>query len=74
MGIGYKEIGAYLDNIISYDELVDLIQKETRHYAKRQITWFKNKTIHQLIDVNNYDIEDIIERINIFLKGEENEK
>jgi len=72
--IGYKEIGDYLDNIISYDELVDLIQKETRHYAKRQITWFKNKTKHQLIDINNYNIEDIIKKINLFLKGEENEK
>ena len=39
--IGYKEVIEYLDGKISYDEMVDKIKKETRHYAKRQLTWFK---------------------------------
>ena len=45
-GLGYKEVVEYLENKISYDEMVDKIKQETRHYAKRQLTWFrKNKNI-----------------------------
>jgi len=40
-GIGYKEIISYLDNEINLEESIKLIQKNTRHYAKRQMTWFR---------------------------------
>lgn len=40
-GIGYKEILAHLRGEISLEEAVELIKKGSRHYAKRQITWFK---------------------------------
>ena len=39
--IGYKEVVEYLDGKINYDEMVEKIKKETRHYAKRQLTWFR---------------------------------
>ena len=39
--IGYKEVISYLDGEIDFDEMVDLIKKNSRHYAKRQLTWFK---------------------------------
>ncbi|MBW4054272.1 MAG: tRNA (adenosine(37)-N6)-dimethylallyltransferase MiaA [Proteobacteria bacterium] len=39
--IGYKEAVAYLCGKISYEEAVRLIKRNTRHYAKRQLTWFK---------------------------------
>lgn len=39
--IGYKEILAYLSGKCSYDDAVEAIKLNTRHYAKRQITWFK---------------------------------
>ncbi|MDD2540760.1 MAG: tRNA (adenosine(37)-N6)-dimethylallyltransferase MiaA [Desulfuromonadaceae bacterium] len=39
--IGYKEAVAYLRGEISYEEAVRLIMRNTRHYAKRQLTWFK---------------------------------
>ena len=42
-GIGYKEVISYLNNEISLDECIKLIQKRTRNYAKRQITFFKNQ-------------------------------
>lgn len=43
-GLGYKEVVQYLNNEISKDEMIELIKKESRHYAKRQLTWFrKNK-------------------------------
>ena len=42
--IGYKEVVEYLENKISYEEMVEKIKQETRRYAKRQLTWFrKNK-------------------------------
>jgi len=40
--IGYKEMWDYLDGDISLDEAVSLMKKNTRNYAKRQTTWFKN--------------------------------
>lgn len=39
--VGYKELFRYLDGGVSKDESIDLIKKNTRHYAKRQLTWFK---------------------------------
>jgi len=40
-GIGYKQIGYYLRGEMSLPEAVELLKKDTRRYAKRQMTWFK---------------------------------
>lgn len=66
--IGYKELYAYLDNTISLEEAVDSIKKNSRHYAKRQYTFFN----HQLpikwfnTDYNNFNntIKEVKEFIN----------
>ena len=42
-GIGYKELYKYFDNEISLEESKELIKKNSRHYAKRQYTFFNNK-------------------------------
>lgn len=42
-GLGYKEILDYLHGLISYEEAVYRIKRDTRHFAKRQITWFKRE-------------------------------
>ncbi len=42
-GIGYKEMYAYLDGKCSFDEAVDDIKKNTRHFAKRQLTWLRRE-------------------------------
>ena len=39
--VGYKEVFDYLDGAASLDETVGLIQRNTRHYAKRQLTWWR---------------------------------
>ena len=39
--IGYKEVISYLHSEIDFAEMVDLIKKNSRHYAKRQLTWFR---------------------------------
>jgi len=40
-GLGYKEIVGYLNNEYSFDEAARILKRDTRHFAKRQITWFK---------------------------------
>jgi tRNA dimethylallyltransferase len=40
-GIGYKELVAYLDGKCTLEEAVDEIKKGTRHFAKRQFTWYR---------------------------------
>ncbi len=42
-GLGYKEILSYLEGEISLDEAVYDIKRDTRHFAKRQITWFRRE-------------------------------
>ena len=42
-GLGYKEILAYLDGEISLEEAVYILKRDTRHFAKRQLTWFKRE-------------------------------
>lgn len=45
--IGYKELKPFIDGDLSFDVCVENLKRETRHYAKRQITWFKrNKNIN----------------------------
>ena len=45
-GLGYKEVVEYLKGSCTKEEMIEKIKKETRHYAKRQLTWFrKNKEI-----------------------------
>lgn len=42
-GLGYKEIFAYLDGEISKEAAINLIKRDTRHFAKRQLTWFRRE-------------------------------
>ena len=51
-GLGYKEVIWYLENQITYDEMIDLIKKETRRYAKRQLTWFRKTENIIWLDAN----------------------
>ena len=41
--LGYQEVIGYLDGNCSYDEMVENIKRNTRRYAKRQLTWFRNQ-------------------------------
>ncbi len=41
--VGYRELFEYIDGNISLDNAIELIKKNTRHFAKRQITWFKGQ-------------------------------
>lgn len=49
-GIGYKEILSYLDGEITLEEAIYLLKRDTRHFAKRQLTWFKRERDVEWID------------------------
>ena len=51
--IGYKEFKDYFDGVITLDQLKDEIKKGTRHYAKRQVTWFKRYPFANMCDIND---------------------
>ena len=57
-GIGYKELYSYFDGDISLEEATDLIKRNSRRYAKRQITWFKKNK--QTIWIEPKDIQKIL--------------
>lgn len=54
-GIGYKEIIAYYHGQYSLQEAIDLVKKNTRHYAKRQLTWFKRYKEMKWFNISEYD-------------------
>ena len=56
-GLGYKEILDALDGTISLDEAVYIIKRDTRHFAKRQLTWFKREKEVTWVDQGNFDFD-----------------
>jgi len=69
-GIGYKEVYSFLDGEITKEEAIDQIKKNTRHFAKRQLTWFRREK--ETIFINkqdfNYDEDRILEHILNIIK------
>jgi tRNA dimethylallyltransferase len=58
--VGYKEIFEYLDDKISYDEMIELIKRNSRRYAKRQLTWFrKDERIKWITITKNTDFSQV---------------
>ena len=57
-GIGYKEVIDYLGGKTSLEECIDIIKRDTRHFAKRQLTWFKREKVVTYIDKDEFDAED----------------
>ena len=70
--IGYKEVYAYLDGEISYDEMAELIKKHSRNYAKRQLTFLRGMDNVNYIDVEN--LNDAIKEISKKVKTWKNRR
>lgn len=70
-GLGYKEILAYLDGECTLEEAIYIIKRDTRHFAKRQITWFKRERQVTWIDKEQYayDEERILNAMIQYTKG-----
>ena len=54
-GIGYKEIVKYLEGEYTLQEAIEIIKRDSRRYAKRQITWFKRYKESKWFDLDKYD-------------------
>lgn len=62
--VGYKEIIAYLENQITLERAIELIKRNTRRFAKRQMTWFRKDERINWIDINSEeDLFSITEKI-----------
>lgn len=57
-GLGYKEILAYLEGEYTLEEAVEIIKRDTRHFAKRQLTWFKREKEVTWVDKDQFTVED----------------
>ncbi len=57
-GLGYKEMLAYLDGECSLEEAVEILKRDTRHFAKRQMTWFKREEDVIWLDKSSYAYEE----------------
>lgn len=66
-GIGYKEVLDYLNGNLSLEETKELIKKNTRHFAKRQLTWFRREKVVQMIDYRDFD-KDVDKVLTFMLK------
>lgn len=60
--VGYRELFDYLDGISSLDEAIEKIKTNTRHYAKRQMTWFRKDPSIRWIDAGEF-LEDPLKKI-----------
>lgn len=69
-GIGYKELYKYFDKEISLDEAISLIKKNSRHYAKRQYTFFNNQMNIKWFNTNYEDFPLTVEEVYNYIKGE----
>jgi len=70
--VGYKELCDFLDGKLSLENAIDKIKQHTRNYAKRQITWFKNKENFTEFEPDNF--EGIVSFIDSSVAISENRK
>lgn len=68
-GLGYKELFPYLEGMCTLDEAVNVIKRDTRHFAKRQLTWFRREKDVIWVDKDrfSYDNDKILSYMNAIL-------
>jgi len=63
-GLGYRQISGYLADESSYDEAVRVLKRDTRHFAKRQFTWFRKEPGMVWVQVQAYEsTETVVARL-----------
>ncbi|MGD6992303.1 tRNA (adenosine(37)-N6)-dimethylallyltransferase MiaA [Sutcliffiella horikoshii] len=67
--IGYKELYAYLDGKVTLEQAVDDLKQNSRRYAKRQLTWFRNKMDVTWIDMTDGEFEQKLSQIFTVIAG-----
>ena len=66
--IGYKELYKYFNKELTLEETIELIKKNSRHYAKRQYTFFNNQLDVNWFDVNYDNFNETIEKVVKFIE------
>ena len=67
-GLGYKEILAWLDGETTYEQAVEILKRNTRHFAKRQLTWFRREKDCVWVNKNEFDRDE--DRMLLFMLSE----
>lgn len=68
--IGYKELYRYLDGNITLEDAIEELKRNSRRYAKRQLTWFRNKMNVEWFDMtNSTNMEKKIAEISMYIEG-----
>lgn len=57
-GLGYKELLAYLEGECTYEQAVEILKRDTRHFAKRQLTWFRREEDVIWINKNEFGYDE----------------
>jgi len=69
-GLGYKEIAAYLRGEYNLDRAIELLKRDTRHFAKRQLSWFRHmQGIHWVDVTDSTNFSGHLNKINAILAG-----
>lgn len=73
-GLGYRQMAGYLAGEYPYDEAVRLLKRDTRHFAKRQLTWFRKEPGVQWVTIEERDTFEavtgrLVELVHRFLDG-----
>ena len=68
-GLGYKEMAGYFRGTKTIDEVTDIIKRDSRRYAKRQLTWFRRNACINWIDIEEDEKDDAIKKIINYLEA-----
>ncbi len=68
-GLGYRQIGRYLEGKISFDEAIERIKNQTHRFVRQQYTWFQlsDESI-EWFDITERSTDEIVQRVKTFLK------
>ena len=73
--LGYKEMIWYLKGFVSYEEAVRILKRDTRHYAKRQLSWFRKDSRIKWLSYEDYlDFGNLKKAALDFIKAKDEEK
>ncbi|MFB3894974.1 MAG: tRNA (adenosine(37)-N6)-dimethylallyltransferase MiaA [bacterium] len=67
-GLGYRHLNSFLDNKLSHEQMIHVIKRDTRHYAKRQMTWFRANQRLVWFEVTETNRSEIISKILHYLE------
>lgn len=66
--LGYKQVNYYLDGMLSWDDMLTEIKRETRRFAKRQLTWFNKDKRIAWVDAAEYSDHNLLKKIKSLLE------